>query len=1168
MSNPSRSRTGRSRIVLATIFITGTSMSAVGYWLLTANEMGVIQAQLEADSEQRVREVERRFRGDVVAIYSLSSFLRDSEPGTVAEFRRAASRGLDENDDIVALLWVPRVAADQRSAYEAEMRPQGALSDEITAFDSEERLVRAEKPQTSDFFPICFAEPTEENRKTLGFDMASLPACRWAMDRSLESGRPTVTEPVVWENGGGRRTAIFVFRPLIRDAEASETEETRRAKLIGFTAVVIQIDSMFENALKSLASGIDVVLFDDSGDTAGKLACVFESEPRRAHVTATYPYQDRFSEQRSPITGLDLPGGREWSIACLPTAAYLASRRSPLPVVTLILGLLLTVIVTAYADALMTQTVKVEDLVVRRTAELKEANDKLAYERFLLSTLLEHSPDFIYFKDTESRYIRMSRALAKYLGFGLPVDAVGKSDFDAFGAEEAQRYLADEQEVMATGEPVVDKEEEQERPDGRCIWLSTTKVPLRSPEEEIVGTFGISRDITGRKQVETQLATAKEAAEDASRAKSEFLANMSHEIRTPMNAIIGMSELLLDTELNRSQRDYLKMVLESGESLLSVINDVLGFSKIEAGKLAPERVPFDVRDLLGDTMKTLAFGADAKGLELACDVRADVPDRLIGAGGRLRQVVVNLVSNAIKFTHSGEVILAAECQSRSDDTVTLHVTVSDTGIGIPDEKREAIFGAFEQVDSSTTRRFGGSGLGLAICSRLVELMDGKIWVESEVGRGSRFHFTADFEVEPSDSRPSPSALFKNTRVLVVDDNATSSRIVEEVLSSWQMRPQSARSAEEAFALIKQAHQARDPIPLVLTDASRPDDGGFSLAEQIKGDDEIGSTVIMMLTSGGRPGEIARCEELGVASCLLKPVKRSELYDAIAVALGIVVPGEETGQGADATPLPSLPPLRILLVEDSLVNQKLAVGLLAKHGHTVDVVNHGREAIAALQVRDVDVVLMDIQMPEMDGFEATSIIRDRERGTTKHLPIVAMTAHAMKGDRERCLDAGMDGYVPKPIRARQLFQAIARVLGYLDEDGTDTSVGEEEDADMPAAPADGSGIDWPQAVEAVGGDQQLLEELVKAFLHEAPQVMDAIRQAVENDDTGDVEIAAHRLKGGVRHFVTRTVFESALRLEEMARDKNLAQAGQTVKVLESELENLLPILTAYVQDRTA
>jgi PAS domain S-box-containing protein len=682
-------------------------------------------------------------------------------------------------------------------------------------------------------------------------------------------------------------------------------------------------------------------------------------------------------------------------------------------------------------------------LIQRRNAdeELRNARDaleirvqertaELAYQRFLLATLTTHSPDYIYFKDAQSRFVRVSKALAEYLGLSDPAEAVGKTDSDFFEPARARQYLADEQEIMRTGKPIIDKEEEQPWPDGRVTWVSTTKVPLRSETGEVIGTFGISRDITDRKRAERQMQLAKEAAEAASRAKSLFLANMSHEIRTPMNAVLGMTELVLDTQLSPQQREYLAAVRESGESLLAILNDVLDFSKIEAGKLALDRAAFDLAENLGDTMKSLALRAHAKGLELAYHVHPEVPSVVAGDRNRLRQILVNLVGNAIKFTDQGEVVLEVDCQSQSEGEVVLHFAVADTGIGIPEDKRAAIFGAFEQADSSTTRRFGGTGLGLAIASRLTELMGGRIWVESSLAHGSTFHFTARFALAEGEALPvlpvDPAAV-SGTRVLVVDDHATNRRILEEMLRNWRMRPTGAPGAREALQRLREARAAAAPYRLLLLDARMPEIDGFALAEQIRQDPELAGTIIMMLSSGDQPEEVARCERLGILYYLLKPVKQSELFDAIVMALGVTAAEDAVAEKAVAPWHGRLRPLRVLLAEDSLVNQKLVVGLLEREGHAVIVANNGKEAVAAAESGQFDLILMDVQMPEMDGLEAAAIVRAQDRQRGRHTPILALTAHAMKGDRERCLEAGMDDYLAKPIRAGQLFETIEAVL---------------------------------------------------------------------------------------------------------------------------------------------
>ena len=751
-----------------------------------------------------------------------------------------------------------------------------------------------------------------------------------------------------------------------------------------------------------------------------------------------------------------------------------------------------------------------------------EMEAALQVERDRLRTLIDNLPDHIFIKDRQGRFVTVNSTLVSALGKQSESELIGLADREIFDLTLAKVFEADDQQVMDDGKTLLNREEELVTADGSRRTILTTKVPLRNKSGAVFGLVGICRDITERKLVEEELRRAKDAAEVASRAKSDFLANMSHEIRTPMNAVIGMTELLLDTQLQPEQRDFLETIRDSADSLLEIINDILDFSKIESGKVELESYPIEVREWLGDTVRTLAIRAHAKKIELAFEIDEAVPQFVMGDGLRLRQIVLNLVGNAIKFTAHGEVVASVQVESQTDDEIQLHFAVRDTGIGISPDQISRVFEAFEQADTSMTRRFGGTGLGLSISSRLVSLMGGRIWVQSKLGEGSTFHFLVNFTKPKASSSPSSDAhdlvMVTGLRVLIVDDNDTNRRILLKMCQNWQMQPTAVGDAATALEILRLASKSGPPFDLVLTDASMPEVDGFTLASHIRQDDKISSVIVMMLTSLDQKQGTQELDSLGIRSYLVKPVKQSDLFDAIMQAMD----GRRLDRPAPVElqqTASQLPPLSILLAEDSLANQKLAIGLLKRWGHTVTVANNGREAVDLAAKTDYDLILMDIQMPELDGMEATALIRQEQTRSGKRVPIIAMTAHAMKGDRKLCLDAGMDDYVSKPVRPHDLLAAMLPffISGTKSATAADTRERTpQRSASVEDLPAEVR-IDWSAARSRVLEDEDLLREVIDAFLSEAEVLAVDLSKALTSADSQSVCRLAHTLKSNLRTF---------------------------------------------------
>jgi two-component system sensor histidine kinase/response regulator len=833
--------------------------------------------------------------------------------------------------------------------------------------------------------------------------------------------------------------------------------------------------------------------------------------------------------------------------------------------------------------------------IIRDITERKRAEEKLRESEERYRDLFDNASDLIQSVDEKGEFVYVNKKWKEVLGYSD--EEIKKLHLTDILRKDQIPHCMELFKNVISGETLDNVEVVFVTKEGREIFVSGFVNPWMK-DGKFVATRAIFRDITERKRAEQALIEAKEQAEAANRLKSEFLANMSHEIRTPMNAIIGMTGITLDTDLTKEQRESLNIVKESGYALLGLLDDILDFSKIEAGRIEFDAIDFDLRTTIEGVADTLAHRASTKGLELACIIHLGVPTLLRGDPGRLRQILMNLGGNAVKFTEKGEVVIQAELKEETVEKATILFSISDTGIGIPEHLQEKIFESFIQVDGSYTRKYGGTGLGLSISKRLIEMMDGKIGVKSQPGKGSCFWFTLTFakQKEPKDITPTVPSDIRGMRILVVDDNRTNQTILAKMLESFGCSPEAVESGKEAIQVLKKSAHEEELFDLVLLDMHMPEINGEKTLRAIKDDPEIKDVVVIILTSIGERGDVAHLGVLGCAGYLTKPVKQSQLFDTIITVL--------SQKKAETKEKPTSmvtrhtiaeqkrQKVRILIAEDNPMNLKLAVTLLKKAGYRVDAVEDGRMVIEAVKRRAYDLILMDVQMPEMDGFEATKIIREME-GEAKHTPIIAMTAHAMKGDRERCLQAGMDGYISKPIITQELFDTINKWTKSQDSEKNlspytlhlSPSKGEKDIHSEPAGseftvqkphhpegstlptPTERSRSEQSRGIEPVkpidletalnrfGGDKEFFKEMVGEFLGYVPKQLEKLTEAVERGDAKVVEREAHSLKGAAGNLSAKPMANLALQLELLGRTKDLAEAKEKLGNLKAELKHL-------------
>jgi PAS domain S-box-containing protein len=1059
---------------------------------------------------------------------------------------------------LVALGYVANVPAGEQARFESRTRADGAPG------------FRMMPPGARDGYQVVtMMEPVSLNADLIGLDLGVRPDLRKMLDRSRDYNQMRLSGELNLRPHARGAAMVAFCLPIYRNGASHFTRAENRAAAVGWVVALIDLRAMMNDLESTMPSNLDCSIYDGSEVDASKVLY-------RASLRS-----DAGSLGQSGIsaTASSTIGNRLWTIFVSPQAGFEGMMDRSRPLLVLALGVICALLLFGMVWSLATARVRAIALADRMTASLREREAEAAK----LALVASRTDNGVLILDGQGRIEWVNDGFTRITGTELE-DSVGRSLDDVLTDSEthAKTVLGIQASIERghafDGDILL-------RPEcGDSAWLALQIQPIADSGHSVTRFIVLVRDITERKRAEQEMERVKEEALAASRIKSEFLANMSHEIRTPMNGVIGMTDLLLDTDLTTEQRQFAEMTRTSADGLLTIINDILDFSKIEAGRLELERITFSLRDNLRDTLKPLGFRAHQKGLELAMDIAADVPDAVTGDPSRLRQVVINLVGNAIKFTSRGEVVIRVSCESEGADEITLLVEIRDTGIGIPREKQAMIFDAFSQADGSMTRRYGGTGLGLAISSSLVRMMGGQIRVESEPGQGSRFMFTARLGVAERVARPVVPVGYASLRglpVMVVDDNRTNRHILHELLRGWDMESTLEEHGVDAITTLQLAADQGQAYALVILDMQMPGMDGFSVVQRMREDARTRDTVVILLTSSGQLGDAARCRDLGVAGYLTKPVTASDLLDSIQHVLGHRVDPDAPHLVTRHSLRESRTRLKVLLAEDNPVNATVATRVLEKRGHSVVAVDNGAKALAEFQGEEFDLVLLDVQMPVMDGLETATRIRAHEKESGGHVPIIAITAHAMKGDRERCLAAGMDGYLSKPIQPGELLDLLDQLTGQTivppaAGEQVDSAIGREAmpgkvEPAIDSEPTQGKAepvIDREAMLKRLYGDKDLLLELCALFKTEVPPSLERLREAVASGDMSAAEKLAHKLKGGLLNFAAEPSVRAARAVEAAGRENDPRRAAEGFKTLEREIERLASELDDFERPQAA